>query len=94
MSVDEARFLASFFACLSTRRSRSLLSRLSFAIVVFFFPREAMDAVPLLVEDATTGIRKIDTRLCATVEPRTQNRHGGRVRGRARRLVEGHTRLE
>ena len=59
-SVDEARFLASFFACLSSRRSRSLLSRLSFAIVVFFFPREAMDAVPLLVEDAMTGIRQID----------------------------------
>jgi hypothetical protein len=69
-SVDEARFLASFFACLSNRRSRSLLSRLSFAIVVFFFPREAMDAVPLLVEDATTGIRKIDNASSATAEPR------------------------
>ena len=43
-----ACFLASFLACFSTRRSRSLLSRASFAIVVFFLPVEAMSASPFL----------------------------------------------
>ena len=37
-----ACFLASFLACFSRRRSRSLLSRASFAIVVFFLPVDAM----------------------------------------------------
>src|SRR5947207_14565149 len=37
-----ACFLACFLACFSRRRSRSLLSRVSFAIVVFFLPVEAM----------------------------------------------------
>jgi hypothetical protein len=35
-------------ACFSTRRSRSRLSRASFAIVVFFLPVEAMSASPFL----------------------------------------------
>jgi hypothetical protein len=35
-------FLERFLACFSSRRSRSLLSRFSFAIVVFFLPVEAM----------------------------------------------------
>lgn len=35
-------FLERFLASFSRRRSRSLLSRLSFAIVVFFLPVEAM----------------------------------------------------
>jgi len=43
-----ACFLASFLACFSMRRSRSLLSRASFAIVVFFLPVEAICASPLL----------------------------------------------
>jgi hypothetical protein len=43
-----ACFLASFLACFSARRSRSLLSRASFAIVVFFLPAEAMCARPFL----------------------------------------------
>ena len=37
-----ARFRASFLAFFSSRRSRSLRSRLSFAIVVFLLPLEAM----------------------------------------------------
>jgi hypothetical protein len=41
-SAAAAAFLASFLACLSRLRSRSRLSRLSFAIVVFFLPLEAM----------------------------------------------------
>ena len=40
-SCADAR-LASFLACFSCRRSRSLRSRLSFAIVVFLLPLEAM----------------------------------------------------
>src|SRR5947209_8874786 len=39
---------ASFLAYLASRRSRSLLSRVSFAIVVFFLPLEAMPVLPLL----------------------------------------------
>src|SRR4029079_5100700 len=45
-SSAAARFLASFLAFFSSRRSRSLRSRLSFAIVVFLLPVEAM-RVPL-----------------------------------------------
>ena len=41
-SSAAARFLASFLTCFSCRRSISLRSRLSFAIVVFLFPLEAM----------------------------------------------------
>ena len=37
---------ACFFACFATRRSISLRSRLSFAIVVFFLPLEAMPVPP------------------------------------------------
>src|ERR1035437_2915021 len=43
-----ASLRASFLACLSSRRSRSLLSRVSFAIVVFSLPLEAMSVRPLL----------------------------------------------
>jgi hypothetical protein len=43
-----ACFLASFLSCFSKRRSRSLLSRASFAIVVFFLPVEAMCASPFV----------------------------------------------
>src|SRR5450432_158323 len=51
----EARFLASFLAALSKRRSRSLLSRVSFAMVVFFLPREAMLVRPLLWSSERPG---------------------------------------
>jgi hypothetical protein len=44
-SCADARFLASFLACFSCRRSRSLRSRLSFAIVVFLLPLEAMSGI-------------------------------------------------
>src|SRR3954466_15920097 len=40
--ASDARSLASFLACFSARRSRSLLSRFSFAIVVFLLPLEAI----------------------------------------------------
>jgi carboxyl-terminal processing protease len=40
--VLRACFLASFLACFSSLRSRSLLSRLSFEYVVFFLPPEAI----------------------------------------------------
>src|SRR5215211_4559182 len=45
-SCAAARFLASFLAFFSNRRSRSLRSRLSFAIVVFLLPLEAMRVLP------------------------------------------------
>src|SRR5205807_836465 len=45
-----ARLRASFRACFSRRRSLSLLSRASFANVVFFLPREAMPVSPSVVE--------------------------------------------
>jgi 2-iminobutanoate/2-iminopropanoate deaminase len=41
-SAAAARFLASFFACFSKRRSRTFRSRFIFAIVVFFLVPEAM----------------------------------------------------
>ena len=41
-----ACFRASLLACLRSRRSRTAFSRLSFAIVVFFFELEAMHSVP------------------------------------------------
>ena len=50
-----ACFLASFLARFSTRRSRSLLSRASFAIVVFLLPVEAMCDSPF-VEVATAAV--------------------------------------
>ena len=46
-SFVDARFLASFRACLSSRRWTSLRSRLSFAIVVFLFPLEAISGPPV-----------------------------------------------
>src|SRR5580704_17821567 len=47
-SCAGASLRASFLACLSSLRSRSRLSRVSFAIVVFFLPLEAMSVRPFL----------------------------------------------
>jgi hypothetical protein len=60
-ALEAASFLARFLACLSRRRSRSLLSRVSFAIVVFLLPVDAMLSVLLAVWGAsvcTTRVRR------------------------------------
>src|SRR3954452_4181571 len=41
-----ASFLASLLACFSSRRSRTVFSRLCFAIVVLFFVLDAMRRLP------------------------------------------------
>ena len=54
-----ACFLASFLACFRSRRSRTAVSRLSFAIVVFFLDFDAMQSVLLVgVPSASTSPRR------------------------------------
>src|SRR5207248_1684961 len=63
-SCAEACLLASFFACFSSRRARSLFSRSRFAIVVFFLPVEAM-ALPGSAE--RQRVRSTDPLVAAVV---------------------------
>src|SRR5215211_566182 len=97
-SAAAARFLASFLACFRWRRSRSLRSRLSFAIVVFLLPLEAMPVLLFVAFPARAGRCEKPRSRSASRSPRrpvagaAQQRQQARARasvgGRDRRALQ------
>src|SRR3954452_24555657 len=77
-----ASFLASFLACFSSRRSRTVFSRLCFAIVVLFFVLDAMRRLPS-VELPARGGRASQSPCQAGKAAEPAGRHARRPAGTA-----------
>jgi hypothetical protein len=73
--ASAARFLASFLACFCSRRSRTALSRLSFAIVVFLFDLDAIHSALLVEFRARRSRASQSVRRSSNGEPPTESLH-------------------